>query len=190
MKNGDLVLMNWYQDDYSGDDKDLMLLVGMLIRVLENDTYLVVYYNGNSYGITTTKNVAPIEDVEYHIIRLSCYYDDKINAYKSKIKHVSKEDKDKEKSEKFENAKQRLLENCRRLLTCVDDEDILNRAKEINNLKGQMQNIEFECAGEIRKANGTIKHSIMELNSKKAQALNKLSDEVIYRNFGRLIESK
>ena len=58
MKNGDLVLMNWYQDDYSGDDKDLMLLVGMLIRVLENNTYLVVYYNGNAYGITTTKNIA------------------------------------------------------------------------------------------------------------------------------------
>lgn len=190
MKNGDLVLMNCYQDDYSGDDKDLMLLVGMLIRVLENNKYLVVYYNGSSYGITTTKNVAPIEDIEYHITRLSSYYDNKINTYKSKIRHISQEDKDKEKAEKFESAKQRLLENCRRLLNCIDDDDILNRAKEINNLKGQMQNIEFECAGEIRKANGTIKHNIHELNCKKAQALSKLSDEVIDRTFGRFLESK
>lgn len=187
MKNGDLVLINTFSNDYKGDDKDLLLIPAMIVRVLNNNTYLTVYFQDHSYGVTTTKKIAAIEDIEIHRKRLSDYYDEKINTYKSKIKYVTQEDKDKEKAKKYEDAKQRLLANCKRLLISVDDEDLLNRVKEINNLKGQMQNIEFECTGDIRRENGTIKHNIRELESKKAIALGKLSDETIERNFGRFL---
>ena len=188
MKNGDIVLVNWYWDDYKGDDKELLLVPAMLIRILNDNRYLVTYYSNNSYNIIVVKNIAPIEDIEIHRTRLSDYYDEKINTYKSKIRYVTNEDKDKEKVKKYEDVKHRLLNNCIRLLESVDDDELLNRAKEINNLKGQMQNVEFECAGEIRRENGSIKYHIRELNSKKNIALGKISDDAIERNFGRFLK--
>jgi len=187
MENGDMVLLNPY--DYPDDKKDLMLLVGMIIRKLNNGEYLVVYNDSLAYRIKKVKNIMPIEEIDICRKRISDYYDDSINILRSQIRHPSEEDKDQEKSAKYENAKHRLLENCKRLLKSEDDEEILNRVKEISSLKKQLLNIEFDCASEIRKYNGTIKYEIRELEAGKAKDLGRLSDDVINRNFGQYLNN-
>ena len=190
MKSGDLVLANTFSKEYNGQGKDLLTKIGMILKKVNDKEFLIVYYSNHAYNVCVTDKIDSIDNIEIHRNNIEKYYDTKIELLKKKIRSVTEEDKDIEKKEKYNEAKKRLISNCKRLVESIDDEEILNRANEINNLKNQMKNVEFDCISTIRKENGTIKYSIRNLESEKAKTLDGISDRIIEGAFKRFYKEK
>jgi len=186
-KTGDKVLFNWYNENYTGIDKDIRSKVGIILKVNNNDYFTILEFDDYKTNILSNiphKNVCSIDDIE--IVRTKIYYTyDKLLAdEKSKLKSISQIEKDKEKLENFNNIKYRIIRNCEWLIKSdLDDEDFINRVKEISNLKKQLFNQKLECVDEIRRYNGTIKYNYREIERERNKLLKCISNETINKYF-------
>lgn len=166
--------------------RGLLVDFGVIVKVNEDNTYHIMYFD--DYKICLAHNIElryilPISQVQFERDNIVSKYENLINIEKSKLRTVSQEEKDKEKLERYENIKQRIIRNCEWCINKdLDDEDFINRVKEIANLKKQLFCPErLPCMSEIHKHNGTIKYNIRKLESERNGLLNRLSDEEIMK---------
>lgn len=186
LRMSDLVLFNKYPDDYDGD-KRLRTHIGMLIKTLENNKHLIVYYEDKSYKTITASNTSPFSTLVFHRSQLAEFYDNQIECLHNKIKQISTEVEEKEKLNKYEDIKSRLLINCQRIIDCMDDDEIINRSKEVASLRSQMVKAECDYMLKIRRHNSSINRNIHSVNIKKEAALQNLSDDAIRSVYGNLL---
>ena len=176
-------------DIYSGKQphtRGLLTWLGIIINDNKDNSYHVMYFDDHRIAIAYNVNcrfIIPMEDNEYELSRIMVKYDSLIEEEKKKIKTVSQEEKDKEKVERYESIKQRIIRNCEWCISKdLDDEDFVNRVKEIANLKKQLFSPgKLPCMSEIHKYNGTIKYNIRELERERDKVLKRISDEEIYK---------
>ena len=166
--------------------RGLLTWLGVIINDNKDNSYHVMYFNDHGNAIAYNVDcrfILPMEDNEYERSRIMVKYDSLIEEEKKKLKTVSQEEKDKEKVERYESIKQRIIRNCEWCINkALDDEDFVNRVKEIANLKKQLFSPEkLPCMSEIHKHNGTIKFNIRELEKERDKALKRISDEEIYK---------
>lgn len=176
-------------DIYSGKQphtRGLLTWLGIIINDNKDNSYHVMYFDDHRIAIAYNVDcrfILPMEDNEYERSRIIVKYDSLIEEEKKKIKTVSQEEKDKEKVERYESIKQRIIRNCEWCISKdLDDEDFVNRVKEIANLKKQLFSPgKLPCMSEIHKYNGTIKYNIRELERERDKVLKRISDEEIYK---------
>ena len=174
-------------DIYSGKQphtRELLTWLGIIVNDNKDNTYHVMYFDEHRIAIAYNvdeKYILPMEDNEYERARIMVKYDSLIEEEKKKLKTVSQEEKDKEKVERYESIKQRIIRNCEWCINKdLDDEDFVNRVKEIANLKKQLFSPEkLPCINEIHRYNGTIKYNIRELERERDKVLSRISDEEI-----------
>ena len=148
--------------------RGLLTYLGVLIHDNKDNSYHVMYFDDYKIGIAYNidcRYILTIEDVEYERTRIITKYEYLVKEEKAKLKTVSQEEKDKQKVERYENIKQRIIRNCEWCINRdLDDEDFVNRVKEIVNLKKQLFSPErLPCMNEIHRYNGTVKFNIREL---------------------------
>ena len=189
---GDKVVFDLHSGKHK-DTKDLLTYLGVLIYDNKNNSYHIMYFD-DDYGVNIAydidyRYILPIEDVEYERTRIITKYEFLIKEEKAKLKTVSQEEKDKQKIERYENIKQRIIRNCEWCINRdLDDEDFVNRVKEISNLKKQLFSPEkLPCMNEIHRYNGTIKYNIRKLERERDKILNRISDETIGRKLSKFV---
>ena len=98
---------------------------------------------------------------------------------------ISQKEKDEEKIRKYNDIKNRIRKNCEWLINeDLDDEDFIDRIKEISRLKKQLFSIDLsDCVYRVRKHNGIIKYKIKQLEEDMVIVLSRISDEKIKREF-------
>lgn len=186
---GDKVVFDLHSGNHK-DTKGLLTYLGVLIHDNKDNSYHVMYFDDYRVSIAydiDCRYILSIEDVEYERTRIITKYESLIKEEKAKLKTVSQEEKDKQKVERYESIKQRIIKNCEWCINRdLDDEDFVNRVKEISNLKKQLFSPEkLPCMSEIHRYNGTIKYNIRELEREKDRALNRISDEEIEKRFSK-----
>lgn len=184
MKVGDKVIFTWLTSENKSNEAGLLTRIGVIIKDNKDKTFNVLYFDSHNLKIATVINrnyIKPITEIDNEKDAIFNTYNNLIEKEKCKLKTVLKEEKDKEKIERFNNIKQRIIRNCEWLLhNDIDDEDFVNRVKEISNLKKQLFSPEkLQCISEIHRYNGTIKYNIKELQRERDSILNRLSDENI-----------
>lgn len=185
-KVGDKVLFNYYNESYTGTDKDIKSKVGIVLYA-NNDCYTILQFDDYKTNIIRNvklDNICSIDENE--IVRTKIYYiyDKLLADEKLKLKSISRIEKDKEKLENFNNIKHRIIRNCEWLIKSdLDDEDFINRVKEIANLKKQLFTQKLECVDEIHKYNGTVKFNYRQIEKERDKLLNCISDETICKYF-------
>ncbi len=172
--------------------RGLLTHLGVIIYDNKDNSYHIMYFN--DYGVNVAygvdcRYILPIEDIEYERTRIITKYESLIKEEKEKLKTVSQEEKDKQKVERYENIKQRIIRNCELCINRdLDDEDFINRIKEISNLKKQLFSPEkLPCINDIHRYNGTIKYNIRELEREMNEVLNRISDEEIERRLSKFV---
>lgn len=186
---GDKVVFDLYNGRHE-DTRELLTYLGVLIHDNKDNSYHVMYFDDYRVGIVYNidcRYILPIEDVEYERTRIVTKYESLIKEEKAKLKTVSQEEKDKQKVERYESIKQRIIRNCEWCINRdLDDEDFVNRVKEISNLKKQLFSPEkLPCMNEIHRYNGTIKYNIRELERERDKALNRIADEEIEKRLSK-----
>ena len=181
---GDKVIFNKYGDSYTGHEVGLLTWFGVIARVNTDGTYNIIHFDDYRMNMTVNvkrTNILPISQVEHEREDITKRYNFLINEEKNKLRTVSDEEKDKDKLERYESIKQRIIRNCERLIDMdLDDEDFVNRVKEIANLKKQLFSPDrLPCMNEIHKHNGTIKYNIRQLETERNRVLSRISDEEI-----------
>lgn len=182
-------------DIYSGKQphtRGLLTWLGVIVNGNKNNTYHVMYFDEHRIAIAydvDERYIIPIEDNECERARIMVKYDSLIEEEKKKLKTVSQEEKDKEKVDRYESIKQRIIRNCEWCINKdLDDEDFVNRVKEIANLKKQLFSPKkLPCMNEIHRYNGMIKYNIRDLERERDKVLSRISDEEIEKrlaNFG------
>ena len=183
-------------DIYSGKQphtRELLTWLGIIINDNKDNTYHVMYFDEHRIAIAYNvdeKYILPMEDNEYERARIMVKYDSLIEEEKKKLKTVSQEEKDKKKVERYESIKQRIIRNCEWCINKdLDDEDFVNRVKEIANLKKQLFSPEkLPCMNEIHRYNGTIKYNIRELERERDKVLSRISDEEIEKKMANFYQ--
>jgi hypothetical protein len=185
-KEGNKVIFDKLNGNY--DSKGLLTNLGVIINNNENGTYHIMYFdyykNPIAYSISE-KYISFAYNNNIEQSRIKSCYEKLIEAEKKKLKTVSQEEKDKQKAERYENIKQRIIRNCEWCINKdLDDEDFINRVKEIANLKKQLFSPEkLPCISEIHRYNGTIKYNIRQLEEERNRLINQISDEEIANRF-------
>jgi hypothetical protein len=187
---GDKVIFDKSNGNDNFKSKGLLTNFGIIINKNDIDTYHIMYFDDCKISIAyyiSDDYIKPIEDNTYEQSRIEVYYEKLIEDEKKKLKTVSQEEKDKQKVERYENIKQRIIRNCEWCVTKdLDDEDFVNRVKEIANLKKQLFSPErLPCMNEIHRYNGTIKYNIRELEYERDKLLKQISDEEIELRLGK-----
>ena len=189
---GDKVVFDLHNGKHK-DTKGLLTYLGVLIYDNKNNSYHIMYFD-DDYGVNIAydidyRYILPIKDVKYERTRIITKYEFLIKEEKAKLKTVSQEEKDKQKVERYENIKQRIIRNCEWCINRdLDDEDFVNRVKEISNLKKQLFSPEkLPCMNEIHRYNGTIKYNIRKLERERDKILNRISDETIGRKLSKFV---
>ena len=182
-------------DLHNGKNKDargrgLLTYLGVVIHDNKDNSYHVMYFDDYRVGVAYNidyRYILQIEDVEYERTRIITRYESLIKEEKAKLKTVSQEEKDKQKVERYEDIKQRIIRNCEWCINRdLDDVDFMNRVKEISNLKKQLFSPEkLPCMIEIHRYNGTIKYNIRELERERDKALNRIADEEIEKRLSK-----
>ena len=186
---GDKVVFDLHSGKHE-DTKGLLTYLGVLIHDNKDNSYHVMYFDDYRLNIAydiDCRYILSIEDVEYERTRIITKYESLIKEEKAKLKTVSQEEKDKQKVERYESIKQRIIRNCEWCINRdLDDEDFVNRVKEISNLKKQLFSPEkLPCMNEIHRYNGTIKYNIRELDRERDKVLKRISDEEIEKRFSK-----
>ena len=187
LKIGDKVIFDIHSGKHP-DAKGLLTCIGIIIEDNRDNIYHIMYFDDYRIAIVydiLCDFIIPLEDAEYERSRIEAKYEELINAEKNKLRTVSQEEKDKEKLERYESIKKRIIRNCEWLINRdLDDEDFVNRVKEIANLKKQLFSPEkLPCMNEIHRYNGTIKYNIRELERERNNVLKRISDEEIEKRF-------
>lgn len=186
---GDKVVFDLHSEKHE-DTKGLLTYLGVLIHENKDNSYHVMYFDDHRINIAyyiDCRYILPIEDIEYEKARIIAKYESLIKEEKEKLKTVSQEEKDKQKVERYESIKQRIIRNCEWCINRdLDDEDFVNRVKEIANLKKQLFSPEkLPCMNEIHRYNGTVKYNIRELERERDRVLKRISDEEIDKRLSR-----
>lgn len=186
MTIGDKVIFTWLTSENKSNEAGLLTRVGVVIKDNKDKTFNILYFDSGNLRVATGINrnyVKAIYEIDNEKAAIINTYNDLINKEKCKLKTVSQEEKDQEKVARFNNIKQRIVKNCEGLLhNDIDDEDFVNRVKEISNLKKQLFSPEkLQCISEIHRFNGAIKYNIRELERERDSLLKRLSDEDIMR---------
>ena len=186
MKVGEKVIFTWVTYENKANESGLLTRIGVVIKDNKDKTFDVLYFDNAYLKITTgikRNYIKPITELDNEKDEIFNTYNNLIEKEKRKLKTVSQEEKDQEKADRYNNIKQRIIRNCEWLLTKdIDDEDFVNRVKEISNLKKQLFSPEkLSCISEIHRYNGTIKHNIKELIRERDGILNRLSDENVMK---------
>jgi hypothetical protein len=186
MKLGDKVIFTWLTSESKSNEAGLLTRIGVIVKDNKDKTFNVLYFEDHFLKVATNINrnyIKPMSELENEKEVIINTYDNLIDKEKSKLKTVSQEEKDQEKITRFNNIKQRIVKNCEWLLhNDIDDEDFVNRVKEISNLKKQLFSPEkLQCINEIHRFNGTIKYNIRELQRERDSLLKRLSNEDIMR---------
>lgn len=186
---GDKVVFDIHNGKHE-DTRGVLTYLGVLIHDNKDNSYHVMYFD--DYRVCIAYNIdcryiIPIEDVEYERTRIITKYESLVKKEKAKLKTVSQEEKDKQKAERYENIKQRIIRNCEWCINRdLDDVDFVNRVKEIANLKKQLFSPErLPCMNEIHRYNGTVKFNIRELERERDKALERISDEEIEQRLSK-----
>lgn len=171
--------------------RGLLTYLGIVIGDNNNGFYNIMYFDEHKISIAYSidhRYIIPIEDNKCERVRIMNRYENLIEEEKKKLKTVSQEEKDKEKVERYENIKQRIIRNCEWCINKdLDDEDFINRVKEIANLKKQLFAPEkLSCISKIHKYNGAIKYNIRELFKERDKMLQRISDEEIQMRLSKL----
>ena len=185
---GNKIIFDYLNGKGEHNESGLLTRLGVIIQDNKDNTYHVMYFD--DYNIHIAYNIIPnfilpIENVEFERTRIITKYEKLISREKEKLKTVSQEEKDKQKSERYESIKQRIIKNCEWCIDRdLDDEDFVNRVKEIANLKKQLFSPEkLPCISEVHKYNGTIKYNIRQLEQERYKLLKQISDEEIELRF-------
>lgn len=186
---GDRVIFDFYNGNHEGT-RGLLTWLGILIHDNKDNSYHVMYYDDYKINVAYSVDyhyMIPIEEVESERERIKIKYDSLIKAEKNRLKTVSQEEKDKQKVERYESIKQRIIRNCEWCISKdLDDEDFVNRVKEIANLKKQLFAPEkLPILSEIHRYNGTIKYNIRKLEEERDRALTRISDKEIEKRYGK-----
>ena len=186
---GSKVIFDLHNGKHEGT-KGLLTYLGILIHDNKNDSYHVMYFDDYKVSVAYNidcKYILSIEDVECERTRIIAKYESLIKEEKAKLKTVSQEEKDKQKVERYEDIKKRILRNCEWCINRdLDDEDFVNRVKEIANLKKQLFSPEkLPCMSEIHRYNGTIKYNVRELEREREKVLKRISDEEIEKRLSK-----
>ena len=186
---GDKVVFDLYngKQEYT---RGLLTHLGVIIYDNKDNSYHVMYFDDCRVNVAydvDCRYILPIEDVEYERTRIITKYESLVKEEKTKLKTVSQEEKDKQKVERYENIKQRIIRNCEWCINRdLDDVDFVNRVKEISNLKKQLFSPErLPCMNEIHRYNGTVKYNIRELERERDNALKRISDEEIEKRLSK-----
>lgn len=182
-------------DPYNGKNdavRGLLTYLGVVIHDNKDNTYHVMYFDDYCIRIAYSidhKYILPVEDSEYERTRIMVKYEKLIEEEKKKLRTVSQEEKDKQKVERYEDIKQRIIRNCEWCINKdLDDEDFVNRVKEITNLKKQLFAPEkLPILSEIHRYNGTIKYYIRKLEEERDRVLNRISDKEINTKFEKFL---
>lgn len=189
---GDKVVFDVHNGNHE-DTKGLLTHLGVIIHDNKDNSYHVMYFGDYWIGIAydiDCRYILPIEDIECARKRVVTKYESLIKEEKAKLKTVSQVEKDKGKVERYESIKQRIIKNCEWCINRdLDDEDFVNRIKEISNLKKQLFSPEkLPCMNEIHRYNGTIKYNIRELEAERDKVLKRISDEEIEKRLSKIGE--
>lgn len=139
----------------------------------------IIFDRGDVHSITS------LEDIEHVRCEIEAFYDGLIKIEKAKLMTISQKEKDEEKIRKYNDIKNRIRKNCEWLINeDLDDEDFIDRIKEISRLKKQLFSIDLsDCVYRVRKHNGIIKYKIKQLEEDMVIVLSRISDEKIKREF-------
>lgn len=186
---GDQIIFDPFNGAHE-ETRGLLTYLGIIINDNKDNTFHVMYFD--DYRISIAYNidcryVLPVEDSAYERTRIMVKYEKLIEEEKKKLRTVSQEEKDKQKVERYESIKHRIIRNCEYCINKdLDDEDFVNRIKEIANLKKQLFSPEkLPCMNEIHRYNGTIKYNIRKLKIERDTVLSRISDEEIEKRFGK-----
>ncbi|MCD7996501.1 MAG: hypothetical protein LUH21_04625 [Clostridiales bacterium] len=193
-KIGDRVIFTWSNAECGG----IPFRLGLIINVSQNGTYSILYKDDYRFNVSKEPGVGEysydgfkvriIDDIEQVRNEIIEYYEKAITHKKSELKTVSDEEKDKQKLERYLDIKNRIIRNCEWLIkTDLDDEDFINRVKEISNLKKQLFSPDkLPVTNEVHKYNGTIKYEIRGLQSELKKRLDGLAYESIEKFYSSI----
>jgi len=185
-KAGDKVLFNYYNESYTGTDKDIKSKIGIILYN-HNNYYTILQFDDYKTNIIRNvklENICSIDDIEIVKTKIYYIYDKLLANEKLKLKFISQVEKDEEKLQSYNSIKYRIIKNCEWLIKSdLDDEDFINRVKEIANLKKQLFTQRLECVDEIHKYNGTIKFNYKKIENERNKLLKCISDETINKYF-------
>lgn len=171
-----------------GDVHNKDCFLGIIIRKNQDLTYHVLYFDDYEKVIdynVKCQCITSLEDIEHVRCEIEAFYDGLIKIEKAKLMTISQKEKDKEKIRKYNDIKNRIRKNCEWLINeDLDDEDFIDRIKEISRLKKQLFSIDLsDCVYRVRKHNGIIKYKIKQLEEDMVIVLSRISDEKIKREF-------
>jgi hypothetical protein len=180
---GEKVLFTWLSSEQGGNLAGLKTNLGVIVGINNDGTYTVLYHTGHSFSKcknVKVENICSISDRDTVIQDIKNRYVPLLLQKKNQLKTVSTEEKDKEKQEWYDNIKKRILVNAERMLKSdLDDDDFLNRVKELTNLKKQLFTNELKCISEIHRYNGTIKYEYRQLENEMNKLIDGISDKSI-----------
>lgn len=93
---------------------------------------------------------------------MKSYVQDKIKIFESEIKKLTSEEKDEIKRNEFDRIKNQIISTANNMIN-GDENDFINKLKEICRLKTQLFTIKISDIDNIHKKNGAIKYKIKEL---------------------------
>lgn len=188
---GDKVIFSWNNTNDKLNEYDLLTHRGMVVSKNKDNTYSVLYfddfYTKIAYNIPSFC-IGSISILDEEIEKINERYKYLIDEEKKKLKTVSQVEKDEQRKLVFNNTKQRIIRNCEWLTTKdIDEEDFINRVKEIANLKKQLFSPnKLPCMDEIHKYNGTIKYNIRQLENERNKIIDRLTGEKELEKWNKL----
>lgn len=190
-KVGDKVIFSWNNTNDKSNEYDLLTHRGMVVSKNNDNTYNILYFNGCSTNISYNVPSFRIDDIsmiDEEVEKINERYKYLIDEEKKKLKTVSQVEKDEQRKLVFNNTKQRIIRNCEWLTTKdIDEEDFINRVKEIANLKKQLFSPnKLPCMDEIHKYNGTIKYNIRQLENERNKIIDRLTGEKELEKWNKL----
>jgi hypothetical protein len=188
MELGEKVLFTWLDGGQGCNLTGLKTNLGVIVGENNDGTYTILYYTGHSFSKCKNvkrENICNVTERDTVINDINNRYEPLLLQKKSQLKTVSIEEKDKEKRDWYENIKQRIMVNAERMLkNDLDDDDFLNRLKELSNLKKQLFTNELNCVSAIHRYNGTIKYEYRQLENE----MNKLIDGISDKNIESILD--
>jgi len=157
--------------------------IGLILKHKDNGEYAILSVYSSAYKNIKAEWISPIDKVEDVRDEITGHYESKIQEKQLLIRKPTREEKDREKVEKYEELKREIMVVAKRLSESTDDTDFENRLKAIADMKKNIFSIELDCVSEIRKNNGRVKYDIHQLIQQKESELNKISDESIEKAF-------
>lgn len=168
---------------YKVKEDGLQQNLGMVLKKKEDNTYVILSSKNSVQKEIKEEWVIAVENVEKVREEIKQHYDVKIAEIKKQLRVVTEEEKEIEKTEKYDKLKEQIMNTARHMLESDNNDTFENKLRAIADLKKALFSIELESGAEIRKQNGRVKYTIKTIEVERDVILRGISDESIEKVF-------